>query len=179
MGHKNLDFGLPSSVPSTVADSCMCMHVCACTHTRFSIALVLKIHSPSSDAVVNAGQQYHIGFVTFLWKRLGNRSIQFCREILKAGWTLLCCQLWHMTEISLYKYLALQWESSQKPEFPGKHPTGIYPSPTPFSHPSTSVSAFLIPGDWMHLLNVAALFTTYRKEFYTLDSMHTTDTAAQ
>lgn len=66
MGHKNLDFGLPSSVPSTVADSCMCMHVCACTHTRFSIALVLKIHSPSSDAVVNAGQQYHIGFVTFL-----------------------------------------------------------------------------------------------------------------
>lgn len=29
----------------------------------------------------------------------------------------------------------------------------------------------------MHPLNVAAPFTTYKKEFYTLDSMHTTDTA--
>lgn len=139
-----------------------------CTHRHFSTGLALNRDSPSSDAVENTGQQQ-------LWKRLGNDPPGYLhRDIPRAGWsprcgtrlTFLCTDLRHFNGQVLTSRI------------PSRHPAGVRSSLMPFPYPRISFSAFLIPGDWTHPLNVAALFSTYRKEFYTPDSMHTTDTAA-
>lgn len=91
-------------MPSSVSDSC--------THTHFSITLLLDRASAFSNTVVNSGT--NVALVFALKETSSQVHPTNSAEALKAGWIPVCCQLWQMTGIAL-KYLPLQRKALKPP----------------------------------------------------------------
>lgn len=105
-------------------------------------------------------------FITLFWKRLGNRPIQlFLKRDSKSRLGSIILPAVAYDWIFSVQIFAIHMAKFSKIKFTGRHPAGIYPTPF-LSHILVYFSRHLLLLEiWIHPLNVAALFTTYRKSF--------------